>query len=142
MDTHFLDKRSRLPTFHSGGRYRYRVDPAALDRDIPTDFLKALSPEQLAAAGDVIDVGEAVIVVSGPLEEERAGNSQIRHLGKPVQEKGEVLLVEAQISIEIADDVIRNVAQLLVSRVERPGLARTVSAFPGRSSTTMARCAS
>ena len=102
---------------------------AAFDREIPTDLFKTLPPEELAAAGHIIDVREAVVVVHPAVGVGGAGNPQLRHLDKPLQEEGEKLLIEAQIRIEVADDVVGSVAQLLVPGVERSGLPRKVPAF-------------
>src|SRR4051794_37893588 len=63
MQKDFLWKCSRLPSLHPGGEHRHQIDPSGFCRDIPANFLKALSPEHLALAGDMLDSRKAIVVL-------------------------------------------------------------------------------
>ena len=70
------------------------IDAAALQRHVATDRYQALTPKQLTASPNILDVGEAVVVLIRPFAERRAGNPELRRLSHLSDQKLEVLGLE------------------------------------------------
>src|SRR5271157_545107 len=62
MEKRPVRERLCLPPFHSRANQREMIDAATRHRRISADFLKALPPEELAGAGNILVGGETVVV--------------------------------------------------------------------------------
>ena len=94
---------------------------------VPADFLVAIAPEKLAGPGYVLDAGEAVIVLLGLFPEGCPCHSQPRVFCKSVQKKGDVISIEGNIGVQVADDVVIQIPDPVVSRIESMHLAGKVT---------------
>src|SRR5260370_31262740 len=89
--THFLSKSSSLPTLHPRRDDRDVIDATSFHRDITTDLFKALSPEQLTAAPNILNIRKPVIVPTRFFKERRPHDPQSRILGEFANEVVKVL---------------------------------------------------
>src|SRR5262245_17156977 len=112
--------RARVPAPHAGGGDGDPVDAARAMRHVAADLPEALTPEQLALAGDVVLALEAVRIraVAAVLLEDGAGHAQPRILGEAFEEKLQVILLERDVTVEIADDVVLELLDTRVAGVE------------------------
>ncbi len=124
---HLLGERAGAPTAHARARDRRPVDAAALDGLVAADLLVARAPEHLAGARHVLDVGEAVVVLVIAFAERGARDAEPGVLREAAQEELEVVRVEGDVGVEVADDVVGQVAQRRVAGVERTHLAGEVA---------------
>ena len=76
VNAYLIGKSPGLPTFHSCGNDRDMIDATALNGRISTNRFVALSPEQLAAAPDVFNVGKAVVVLQRSFFERRSADAE------------------------------------------------------------------
>src|SRR5271157_6347402 len=105
MNAHLIRKGSSPPTFHSCGNDRDMIDPATFDGCVSTDRVEALSPEQLAAAPDIFNVGKTVAVLPRSFPEGRSADADFGVFGKFVQEVLKVVRFNRHVRIEIADHI-------------------------------------
>src|SRR5215475_4894656 len=55
-----LQEGSRFPALHARGGHRHPIDSTTLDPRVAADLFKALPPEHLTRAGNVLEIGKLV----------------------------------------------------------------------------------
>src|SRR5262245_37706342 len=110
MHVGLVGKRSRLPAVHSSRDHGHMVDAAYFSRHVPADFFETRASKQLHLSRDMFDAREPVVVLERSFSERCASDTQPRALGKSSQDEIEVLTVERNVSVEIADDLVIEVA--------------------------------
>src|SRR5579871_4690828 len=108
MHEGLFSKRARVPADHSGGRDCHPVNAAGLAGHIAADLLETPAPEDLALARNIRLSFEAVgsRIVSVRLPEYCAGNAQPPILGELGKKKLEMIGVERDVSIQVADNLV------------------------------------
>ena len=121
-----LGKDPGLPPLRARAEGRDQIDPAGPQAPISSDGLEALAPKQLARALDVLDA-EPIVASPLPLSEGRASHSQPRMLDELAQKERQVVVIERNVGVQVADDLVLQAPHPSVSRVEGIDLARKVS---------------
>src|SRR5271157_1630557 len=87
MFTGLLEECPCVPAFHSGGAHRGYINPPGFDGHESANFLKALPSKQLARPGNMLNAGEAVIVLKRPFSERCSRYTQAGASSKLSQEE-------------------------------------------------------
>src|SRR5579864_9109196 len=134
MHEGLFSKRARVPADHPGGRDCHPVNASGLAGNIAADLLETLAPEDLALSRNIRLPFEAVgsRIVSVRLPEYRASNAQPPILGELGKEKLEMIGVERDVSIEVADNLVLQLLYPLQLFSKRLSLGREVHSFPTR----------
>ena len=109
MKTRLLRKGSSLPALHPSRGHRRPINTTALDGDIPSDLFETLPPKELAGAGDMRDVREAIVIMTAALDEWRPRHAQSRVFGKFPEQELEIVRREGNVGVKTADDVATQV---------------------------------
>jgi len=141
VDANAFSKGSGLPPLHSRGSHGDVVDATPRQRHIPADVFKALFPKQLAAAPNVLDVREPIVVLKRSLTEGRSDYSESRILGKFGDKIGKVTVSKGDVGIEIANHFIFAVSHSGEAGVESPNFPSEVP-FQGFSAAYLATISS
>src|SRR5712692_1664474 len=62
METNLIRERPSFPSFHPRGNDRDVINAAPSNGHVSANLCKTSAPKQLASAGDMLDVREAVII--------------------------------------------------------------------------------
>src|ERR1035441_5208333 len=100
------------------------INAATLQRHISADRLKTLAPEQLAAAPDILDILETIIVLVQTFPERGTRKSELRILLHCSYQKLEVIRLEGDVGVQVADDFEVQIFHPLVSSIEGMRLPR------------------
>src|ERR1700761_5819920 len=132
MEEGLLPKGARRPAHHARCGYSHPVDPAGLVGTISANFLKAFAPKYLALPGDMIAAFKAVRagVISSLFLECRTGNTQTRILPDFIEQKLEMIRIERDVRIQIADHVILQILHALQAGIERVHLGGKMPFLP------------
>jgi hypothetical protein len=79
-----------LPALHPSRNDCDQVDTTGLSWDVSTDLFKALLAEYLALTRDVLNTGEAIVVLEGTLSKRRARDAELGILSEFAQEERKV----------------------------------------------------
>src|SRR5712691_5562272 len=123
----FFEKGPGLPALHPRGGDCDPIDCSAFNRDVAANLFKALPAKKLAGAGDVLELSETVgvsvaMLLAGIFDKGSAGNAEPRVSDKPGQKKLDVIGIEGDVGVEIADDVEGQPFQSRKAGVEGVGL--------------------
>ena len=122
-------KRTRFPSPHASGCNCHPVDAADTIWNIPADFFKTLTPEELAAASYVIFALKAIParIVAAIFCERGSGHAKFWIFVEFANQKFQVIGIERYVRIEIADNVEVNRLHSFESGSEGINLAGEVS---------------
>src|SRR5690348_5950893 len=126
MNIQLSGERSRLPVLHSCADHGYVIDAAARDRNIATDLFKALPPEQLYGAGNMVQAGKTEIVLERSLPKLRTCKPQGCVHQELAEQKLKVIRLERNIRIQISDKIIVQTGQAGIPCLERVYLASKI----------------
>src|ERR1700676_1633081 len=118
MNAGLFKKCFGLPLFHTSRSHGEQINAPSLTRDVSADFFEAFASKQLAGAGNMLVGDDAVVVLNRFLTKRRSGDSQSWIFTELSQQKFEVFLVERDIGIEVADDVVAQFGQPGIARVK------------------------
>ena len=126
MKTDFFGKRARLPAFHARRGDRDPIYRAALDRHVTAHFFEALAAEHLASTGNMFKSGELVsvgvlVAVIRILNKRGSRYAQLGEKLKPGKQKAEIIRLEGDVGVEIANDVIGRPFEKDITRIEAVG---------------------
>ena len=125
MEERLLPERARSPAHHPAGGDGDPVDAARGIRDVASYLLEAPAPKELTAAGHVGLPFEAVAPgVVAVLLEDRARDSETSIVSELAEEELTVVVVERDIGVQVADDLVRQGLDSLVAGIEGVHFAR------------------
>src|SRR5579864_1789542 len=107
METNLIREGLSLPSFHPRGNDRDVINAAPSHGHVSANLCKTSAPKQLASAGDMLDVCEAVIIdwIRAFLER-RSNQSQCGIFGQFAKQEGKVVFVKGDVCIQAANCII------------------------------------
>src|SRR5262249_47802322 len=129
-----LAERPGPPAVHPGRGDGNPVHASAFGWNISAELVEAAAPEELAAARNMILALEAVPggVVTTVLQERGAGDAEITDRGELRQQELEVVRLEGDVGVEIAEHLIVEPVHRVPRGVEAAGFRREVPVAVGR----------
>src|SRR6516164_70824 len=117
--TDLFGERPGLPAFHPRRGDSKPVDPSSPDRNITSNVIKALLPEQLTCARHMLDVAISVVVGIAAFNEGCPRHTESGVFSEFLQQERNVVGIECDVGIQISYDVIIVKPGLLETGIER-----------------------
>src|SRR5579871_50228 len=118
-------KRAGLPAPHAGTRYGNPVHPSGFVRNVSRDIVKTMLSKQLATSRNMGVPLKAIGPRAVPfLLKYRPRNSERRISRKLLQQELNVIILERNICVQIADDFVFQITNSCIAGVESVNLPR------------------
>src|SRR6266849_10062432 len=103
------------------------INAAALQWNISADRLETFASEQLTSSPDILDVGEAIVVLVRAFSEGSTGDAESSVFSHPRYQKFEMVLPKRHIGVQVPNDFEIQALHLVIPSVEGMSLSGEVA---------------
>src|SRR5205823_9303377 len=121
-------ERPRLPTLQASGPDRDPINPTPFNRCVPADFMKTLTPKQLARSEHVADIVETVLQgLIFRFSHRSAGHAKSGKFIKFADQEFEIITFKGDVSVKVPNYFERKRPNLFKSSIERVGFTGEIA---------------